>query len=196
MFSTTILKVKLCIKVKSLSHGQRPAVNAYKPPTTDLQSLLFDLVGRHNQLSNFLVWNFLLVAVLVRQMHSLNAQLGFQAARLVVDASVNHAAKIKAGGVNYTTRCSCHCLSTDLLWPDWWNASLCSFSTIAIFKCGCRRRISRAEETPTIPPPTQIKSNLFEPSVDAAELRNLILLKDLEYRESNILENTRNSCND
>lgn len=60
---------------------------------TDLQSLFFDLISSHDELSNFLVWDFLLVAVFVGQIQSLDTKLSFQAARLVVNSGVNYSAK-------------------------------------------------------------------------------------------------------
>lgn len=60
---------------------------------TDLQSFFFDLVGSYDEFAHFLVWDFLLVAVFVGQVQSLDTKLSLQAARLVVDASMNHTAK-------------------------------------------------------------------------------------------------------
>lgn len=151
---------------------------------TDLQSFFLDLVSSNNELANFLVWDFLLVAVFVRQIQSLDTKLSFQAARLVVNSCMNYSAK---RFVKISTKWPFYSSDTHLLWPDWWYASFFSFSMIAILRCGCLSRISLAELTPTIPPPTQTRSNFV---FEASELRHLTASNDLGQRDSNILDGT------
>lgn len=62
---------------------------------TYLQSLRFFVIRRNDQLSDFLVGNLLLVAVFVCQMQAFDAELRFEASRLVVDPSMDDTAAEK-----------------------------------------------------------------------------------------------------